>query len=248
MSVVTWFITSTVLVRENAACDMTTAVAEQRSRGDGGRDIYGEAEGVIVIGGRGAGGAMSGSSREASTSSSLSSPSLLSGTAMREGLSGRELDGLALSTSAPSRDLSSSPLHERTSSAVRTFAPPLLGPTKSAGVDSSARRPESIRPSSMILTRRYASSALPSTISDSSSASSSSSSSSSSSAVSSCVREDFTSRYARGGRMSRDSRSLRRRSRISFACRCFVVSSVALMARRERLEISRSAIYVHRRT
>ena len=42
--------------------------------------------------------------------------------------------------------------------------------------------------------------------------------------------------------MRRDSRSLRRSSRISLACLFFVASSVELMASSERFVISRSAI------
>ena len=44
--------------------------------------------------------------------------------------------------------------------------------------------------------------------------------------------------------MRRDSRNLRRSSRISFACRCFVASSDELIASSERFVISRSAICV----
>lgn len=42
--------------------------------------------------------------------------------------------------------------------------------------------------------------------------------------------------------MSRDSRSLRRNSRISFAWRCFVASSDAFILSSERFVISKSAI------
>jgi hypothetical protein len=42
--------------------------------------------------------------------------------------------------------------------------------------------------------------------------------------------------------MRRDSRNLRRRSRISFACLCLAVSKDAFIARSERFVISRSAI------
>lgn len=127
-------------------------------------------------------------------------------------------------------------LHMRTSSACKTLAP-LLPSKKLSGVSSSARFPASIRLSMVALTRLYVSSCAPSRTS-----SSASSSPSSSDAVSSWSSDDLTDWKARGGRMSRDSLSFLRSSRISFACLCFVVSRDALIDSKERLVISRSAI------
>jgi hypothetical protein len=136
---------------------------------------------------------------------------------------------------------SMSPRHERTSSAERTFTPaPCL--SKSLGSARRARRPLSRRSSKIPLTRvNVASCSLPSP------SSSPPSSSSSSSATSSGPSDDLMARNAQGGSTRRDSRSFRRRSRISLACLCFVASRVAFMARRDLFVISKSSIFEKRK-
>lgn len=144
----------------------------------------------------------------------------------------------AMNTSSPT-----SPRHERTSSAERTFTPPPCL-SKSLGSARRARRPFSRRPSRIPLTRvNVASCSFPSPPSSSPS----SSSVSSSSATSSGPSDDLIARNSRGGKTRRDSRSFRRKSRISLACLCLVASRVALIARRDLFVISKSSILQKKR-
>ena len=116
---------------------------------------------------------------------------------------------------------------ERSSSAFKTLVVRLA--RKSSGRVSRAPLPDSMRVSIRPLTLWNVSSAPSST-------------SLSSSSSSSWSNTDATALYVWGGRISLDSLSFRRKSRISLACRFLVVSRDALMARRERFVISRSAI------
>src|SRR6266702_40190 len=146
-------------------------------------------------------------------------------------------------------DMSSptSPRHERTSSAERTFTPRLCL-SKSLGSARRALRPLSRRSSRMPLKRLNVTSwsspfPSPSPLPPVSSFSSVSSSS----ATSSGPSDDLMARNARGGSTRRDSRSFRRNTRISLACLCLVASRVAFMARRDLFVISKSSILQKKR-